>query len=436
MPDAPGSLSWTHDHTGHIVVPIHTPLQRRLLRQETPARITGPPDFELGVAGQCEREGAGDRVAKVAPGRRGPRDRERLDLDPRARSKCRDRAWAPDSGHDGTDDQAGSGEQEGPALVLRFPRVPQRLAKRRRIGPAIAAFQLERPPQRPGDVGRDARPVAFGGFAFRPAHSRQRFVDHHPRGVHVGQLVRLHTCEQLGGHVERGALPDPGIGLLFVGEPAGNAEVGEDCSVNPEEQIAGLDVAVDDPLAVRSVERRQQVASQLSARVDGQASVLFQVVLEGFALQVFHHVEVEAVPLVDLVDRHDVGVPQGGQDLRFPHEPLCGCRGPQLLLQDLDRPQAVERNVADQEHGPHAATAELAQQLVVGRQCFLQTVEEGGHGGLDRETSGALRKMSNGARIRQGLVADHVPARLTLPLLVLTVQWALPFIVLPATVPV
>ena len=89
--------------------------------------------------------------------------------------------------------------------------------------------------------------------------SRHQLVEHHPQGPHVGAGVGvLGVAELLGGHVGRGAhrdvaaggvLPEHG-GLANLGQP----EVGhlrrEAVFIGRQQHVAGLEVPVDETLAM------------------------------------------------------------------------------------------------------------------------------------------------------------------------------------------
>ena len=205
------------------------------------------------------------------------------------------------------------------------------------------------------------------------------FVDHHPGRVNVGAHVRPHARELLRGHVGGRSDGHSRIGSLLVRGPPGDAEVGQDAPPVFDEQVGGLYVPMDDTVRVCHFERVQEVAPELPRGIDGQRPVLLEMTLEGFPVQVVHHIVIEACLFVDVVNRDDVGMSHSGEDARFVHELSGRLGGPQLWPQHLRRPQAVERHRAHEVHTAHAAARQLAQQLVVRRQGRTQALKEGRH---------------------------------------------------------
>jgi hypothetical protein len=99
-----------------------------------------------------------------------------------------------------------------------------------------------------------------------------------------------------------------GLGDLVLEPEPGDAEVGQREAVALVEQHVGrLDVAVDDPLLVRRVERvgRLVQPAQRDARLDVLAGA--QPVGHGAASQELHHDERAPIVLADVVDRDHVG---------------------------------------------------------------------------------------------------------------------------------
>ena len=100
--------------------------------------------------------------------------------------------------------------------------------------------------------------------------------------------------------------------------------------------------------------------------------------LERGSLDELHDVEVEAfLPGWGIVNRHDVGMADLGEGLRFAPERFAGMRGHELDAQHLHGDGTVEREVGREVHLPHAATADQPFEAVVGPKRALQPLEEG-----------------------------------------------------------
>jgi hypothetical protein len=85
-------------------------------------------------------------------------------------------------------------------------------------------------------------------------------------------------------------------------------------------------------------------------------------VAQRFALDIGHDVEEETVGGARVVDRHDVGVGEGGRDLDLPQEPLRSQA--ETRVQDLDRDPAAVSQVPRENHRAHAATADQSLDAI------------------------------------------------------------------------
>ena len=279
--------------------------------------------------------------------------------------------------------------------VLPDAGTPEGAPKRRRRGPAVTGAQLQRLTQYAGEIERHSGPVSSSRLALIPATGREGLVDHHPGGVDVAALVR-DAGELLRRHVRRRPLQYLRIRLLAGTEAPRDAEVRQHRSVLVEENVRRLYIPMDDTFSMGLAECRQQVAPEFARGVDRQTPLFFELRLKGVALQVIHHVEVQAVPFIDFVDGNDVGVSQIGEDASFVDKLPGGLDGPPLGPQHLDAHETIEGHVPREVDRPHAAACELALELVVRRQGRTQALEEGRHRNLDRRTSRPPSRKSNG----------------------------------------
>ncbi len=102
--------------------------------------------------------------------------------------------------------------------------------------------------------------------------------------------------------------------------------------------------------------------------------------LDRLARQVVHHVEVQAVALVDVMHGDDVGMVQHAEGAGLVDELLRGGDCPQPGPQHLDSNGPVEPHVAGEEHRPHAAARQLALDVVAfRRQGGAHPLQPGGH---------------------------------------------------------
>jgi hypothetical protein len=92
---------------------------------------------------------------------------------------------------------------------------------------------------------------------------------------------------------------------------ARHAEVGQlDAPAGLDQQVGRLDVAVHDVLAVRIVQRRQQVAHDAQRTVPAYTFSAVQVLLEVVALDIFHDQVGGIAVALGVVDADDVGMLQ------------------------------------------------------------------------------------------------------------------------------
>ena len=133
-----------------------------------------------------------------------------------------------------------------------------------------------------------------------------------------------------------------------------------------DKNVGRLDVAVNDALGVRRLERVRDLDGQLDKHIHLQG-VLADALLESLPLQQFHGDEIAAVGLPDLIDGADVRVIQGRGGPGLALEALQRRRVFfQLSGQELQSDVPAEVEVFSFVHHTHAAAAKLVQDAVVG----------------------------------------------------------------------
>ena len=227
-----------------------------------------------------------------------------------------------------------------------------------------------------GEDGRDEARLALP--LERPA-ARRHLVEHGAEGEQVAARVGRLPLELLRCHVlhrpDHRPFGGQRAGVRRCGREAGDPrrrfrvsprqpEVEELGAGAGQHDVAGLEVAVDDPLPVRRVERAgdlDRVAQHLLRR-EGPFS---QAIGQRLAIQELHHQVINAVLLADIEEATDVRMGKARDNARFPLEPLppCGILR-DGIEQDLDRDDPFEPRVPGPVHVSHPAGACRRQDLV------------------------------------------------------------------------
>ena len=142
--------------------------------------------------------------------------------------------------------------------------------------------------------------------------------------------------------------------------------------------VRGLDVAVDDALGVRVVERGEDAVHHVELLVERLQELLVDGVPQVDALEQLHrHVE-EAVLLPEVVHGHDVRVVEERRRLRLALEALQGLvAGVEPGGDRLQGHEAVEDRVPGLVDLAHRPAAELADDLVLADPLALHAVTAG-----------------------------------------------------------
>ncbi len=246
---------------------------------------------------------------------------------------------------------------------------------------------LDHPGERAGDVvaqladrprgvledrgeDRQVRVAAEGALAGRD------LVEEDAEREDVGAVVDGKALRLLGGHVGDRSHDAPVLGdgaglarraVLLVGVVAqlGEAEVEHlDPPVRGEHHVVGLEVAVQDPLAVgggHRVDERDREREDALGREAPRGDRL----AERLALDVLHRQEAQPLGLLDRVERHDPGVAERGDRPRLALEArdLLGVRG-HLRRQHLEGDPAVEARVVGEVDLAHPARAERLEEAI------------------------------------------------------------------------
>ena len=144
----------------------------------------------------------------------------------------------------------------------------------------------------------------------------------------------------------------------------GQAEVEQLRSRLGEHDVAGLQIAVGDALAMRLVQRIRNLDGVLQYLLDRQRTFQ-QPLRECLAFEIFHHQKIDFVLMAGVVERADVRMVQAGDGLCFALKALaqfsaaCEMRG-----QNFYRDGSVEAGIAGFVHLAHSARTDRGENFV------------------------------------------------------------------------
>ena len=220
-----------------------------------------------------------------------------------------------------------------------------------------------------------------GGVAGERLRPGQHLEEDEARGIHVAAGVGDPALHLLGGEVGDGAEDHPvrGGARLRRHRP-GEAEVGDlDGAVGAEDDVLGLDVAVDEPGRVGGREGLEHRLEDVERGARGERALGLDDLPEGLPGDVLHREEHLAGVLALVEDLDDVGVAQSGGGACLAPE-----AGDERLVvnevraHDLERHLAVEPGVEGEVDRRHSAVGDVLEDLV---PAIEQLADEGVGGG-------------------------------------------------------
>ena len=206
---------------------------------------------------------------------------------------------------------------------------------------------------------------------------------------------------------------------VAAGDGAGQPEVGDlDHAVLAQDDVLGLDVAVDQAGAVRRAERLQDRVEDVERRARGQRALGLHHLAQGVPGDELHREEHPALVLALVVDGDDVGVAEPGGRPGLAAEPADeGLVGGEARAHDLQRHLAVEPLVEGDVDRGHAAVGDVRQHAVPagrapGRRGWAWTAAdtryESTRGAPARSPGGATAARRPAALLHPGLERQHV----------------------------
>jgi hypothetical protein len=147
-----------------------------------------------------------------------------------------------------------------------------------------------------------------------------------------------------------------------------------------DQDVLGLDVAVDDPVPVRVVQRVRHVAGDAHGFLDTELTLPAQLVTQRLAVNERHDVEQKSVGRAGVEQGQDVGMLERRRGLDLLDEPLGAEDRRQLGPQHLDRDLPVVLQVLGQIHRRHPTLAEVTFEAIAVGQGGGEAARDLGHG--------------------------------------------------------
>ena len=137
-------------------------------------------------------------------------------------------------------------------------------------------------------------------------------------------------------------------------------EIGDQRLSFVQQDVGGLDVAMNDPSTMGVVQRLGDLGGEADGLLYAQLLLSSQPFAEGLPFDERHDVKEEAIGFPGIVEGEDIGMLELGGDLDLLEEPLRPDDHGKFLPQNLDGDFAAVLEVFGEIHGGHATRAELA----------------------------------------------------------------------------
>ena len=214
----------------------------------------------------------------------------------------------------------------------------------------------------------DRREQLDGGVGLERPTARHRLVERHAQGEHIAARVGRLAAELLGRHVRRRALDVGRRGRRRAGRAhrpadrcARDPEIRDaDPTIVADQDVAGLDVAMDDPRRVRRAQaarRRRERLDDRHPRRPGREPRS-----ERSPAHELHRQEHAAVALADIEHWHHVRMRELRHRPRLARQPLLIRLAEESLVQQLQRHLAIQHTIVRRPHHAHPSHPELLDQ--------------------------------------------------------------------------
>ena len=195
-----------------------------------------------------------------------------------------------------------------------------------------------------------------------------------------GDLLGSHVLRCPEGNAELGERV-VGVRGARGGDRFADAEIGDRRAVAGKKNVVGLDVAVDNALVVRELERAGDVAEDVHDVADAHRACTHEAHAKRLALDKGHRVEGQAIHLAGAEDGDDVRMLQPRRELDLAAEAFDVDASGEIGREHLHDDASSQRAFLGDEHTTHPAAGELPLDGVgVGEDSLEVVAELGRHG--------------------------------------------------------
>jgi hypothetical protein len=167
--------------------------------------------------------------------------------------------------------------------------------------------------------------------------------------------------------------------LTTTAQGDGNPEIGNQRLSIAEEDVLGLDVAMNDALPMCVVQRQRGFPADANRVLDRKLGFSRQTVAQAFAFDERHRKPEQVAGAAGVIHAQDVRMLQPRRQLDFALEALGAQRCRQLRLENLERYGTIVLDVARKVDRRHTATAKLPFNRIATGQRLAQDPERFRH---------------------------------------------------------
>ena len=147
----------------------------------------------------------------------------------------------------------------------------------------------------------------------------------------------------------------------------GDPEVGDERDPVGEQDVLGLDVAVDQAVVVRMAQRARHLPGKPQRLVQRQLTLACEAGTQRFPLDVGHHIEEVVAGRAGVEERNDVRMIQPGRDLDLAQESILADGRHQRRFHQLDGDEPIVFDVLGEVDSRHPAAADFADHAIAAK---------------------------------------------------------------------